>query len=389
MKRQLELQNRGGWLVALEQNFPPKMTTNDTFGSRTTPSECVIDAFLGGNIDQTNSGSQRALVVLIIMSIITSPLTTVLNALVIIAVKTKPRLKTMSNSTLGCLAVTGLMGMFGFPLFIAARISTLQADTSSEYCTVKDFSRNVIRILSGATVLHLVLMNIEGYIALKHSLHHQSLVTNVRVLGFSFLAWFTILLITIPLAIMDDKIYLTVNNSVLLLCMLVIFYCQVVVYCETRRHKKLIAAQQVSVEARQKFLKEKKAFKVTTVVLFTLIVTYLPIFVIRVLIKNSVIRSKNVAGPVFFTGSFVVMVNSLLNPIIYCVRRRKFRVAFIEILLRKTNVQDEEFETRVFGSRIHNRNNSKNNDDNNDSNFNNNNRDTIDNSNNNDNNNDN
>ena len=366
------------------------MTPNDTFGSGTTPSECVIDAFLGGNIDQTNSGSQGALVLLVIMSIIASPLTTVLNALVIIAVKTKPRLKTMSNSILGCLAVTdGLMGMFGFPLFIAARISTLQADTSSEYCTVKDFSRNVIRILGGATVFHLVLMNIERYIALKHSLHHQSLVTNVRILGFSFLAWFTILLITIPLAIMDDKIYLTVNNSVLLLCMLVIFYCQVVVYCETRRHEKLIAAQQVSVEARQKFLKEKKAFKVTTVVLFTLIVTYLPIFVVRVLIKNSVIRSKNLAGPVFFTGSFVVMVNSLVNPIIYCVRARQFRVAVIEILLRKTNVQAEEFETRVFWSRIHNRNNSKNNDDNNDSNFNNNNRDTIDNSNNNENNNDN
>ena len=226
MKRQLVLQNRGGWLVALEQNFPPKMAPNDTIGSGTTPSECVIDAFLGGNIDQTNSGSKGVLVVLIIMSIIASPLTTLLNALVIIAVKTKPRLKTKSNSMLGCLAVTdGLMGMFGFPLFIAARISTLQADSSSEYCTVKDFSRNIIRILGGATVFHLVLMNIERYIALKHSLHHQSLVTNVRVLGFSFLAWITILLITIPLAITDDKIYLTVNKSVLVFCLLVIFYC--------------------------------------------------------------------------------------------------------------------------------------------------------------------
>ena len=129
--------------------------------------------------------------------------------------------------------------------------------------------------------------------------------------------------------------------------MLVIFYCQVVVFSETRRHEKLIAAQQVSVKARQKFLKEKKAFKVTTVVLFTPIVTYLPIFVIRELIKNSIIRSKNVAGPVFFTGSFVVIVNSLLNPIIYCVRTRQFRVAFIEILLRKTNIQAVLFEKRV------------------------------------------
>ena len=103
--------------------------------------------------------------------------------------------------------------MIRFPLFIAARISTLQADTSSEVCTVKDLSRNVIRILAGATAFHLVLMNIERYIALKHSLHHQILVTNFRVLGCSLLAWFTVSVLTIPLAITDDKIYLTVNNG--------------------------------------------------------------------------------------------------------------------------------------------------------------------------------
>ena len=52
------------------------------------------------------------------------------------------------------------------------------------------------------------------------------------------------------------------------LCMASIFYCQIVLYYETRRHQKEIAAQQVSLEAREKFLKEKKAFKLTTTVLF-------------------------------------------------------------------------------------------------------------------------
>ena len=44
------------------------------------------------------------------------------------------------------------------------------------------------------------------------------------------------------------------------LCMATIFYCQIVLYYETRRHKKEIDAQQVSLEAREKFLKQKKAF---------------------------------------------------------------------------------------------------------------------------------
>ena len=37
-----------------------------------------------------------------------------------------------------------------------------------------------------------------------------------------------------------------------------IFFCQVVLYFETRRHEKEIVSQQVSVEAREKFITEKK-----------------------------------------------------------------------------------------------------------------------------------
>ena len=127
------------------------------------------------------------------------------------------------------------------------------------------------------------------------------------------------LLTGIPLAITDDNIYLTVNNSILGLCMVVIFYCQVAVYCETRRHEKHIASQQVSAEARRKFLKAKKAFKVTTAVLLTLIMTYLPIFFVRILIKNFV-----VVTPVFFTATYIVMLNSLANPVFTVLEQGSF-----------------------------------------------------------------
>ena len=152
-------------------NHTRMMTSNTTLGSGSTSSTCGIYVFLGGNPDQTNNESYGVLVVLMVPSIITSPVTTFLNALVIIAVKTKSRLQAMPNTIIGCLAVTdGLMGMIGLPIFTAARISTLQTETSSDFCTVKYLSRNVIRVIGAATVLHLVLMNVERYIALKHTL---------------------------------------------------------------------------------------------------------------------------------------------------------------------------------------------------------------------------
>ena len=88
------------------------------------PPECTTYNFLGGKLDHTTTEAYAVLVFIAVMSVITCPITTVLNVLVIIAVKTKPRLKIMSNIALACLAATdGLMRMIGLPLFITAIIS--------------------------------------------------------------------------------------------------------------------------------------------------------------------------------------------------------------------------------------------------------------------------
>ena len=76
------------------------------------------------------------------------------------------------------------------------------------------------------------------------------------------------------------------------LCIATIFFCQVVLYFETRRHEKEIATQQVSVEVRQKFVKEKKAFKLTTTILFFLMLSSLPLIASRFLVSKLVNFSK-------------------------------------------------------------------------------------------------
>ena len=91
--------------------------------------------------------------------------------------------------------------------------------------------------------------------------------------------------------------------------------------------------------------------------------SHTPIFVVRILLNNSVIQSKNVAFIAFFVVTFVLILNSLVNPIIYCVTIRQFRIALIEILFGKSNVQAEDFEMPVFGSTNNHDNDSDNNND--------------------------
>ena len=47
----------------------------------------------------------------------------------------------------------------------------------------------------------------------------------------------------------------------------------------------------------------------------------------------------------------LVISSSVFNPVIYTVRKRQFRVASIELVLRKSLQDAEELDTRLFGSR--------------------------------------
>ena len=194
----------------------------------------------------------------------------------------------------------------------------------------------------------------KRYIAIKHSFAYTTVVTKTRILVASALGWFIALVATIPLVITDNKMYLTTNNTLLILFVAIIISCQVAVYVEIRRHQKQIASHQVSEEAKQKFSREKKALKLTTCVISLLLLSYLPIFVVRTLLVTSTITNKNIAYTSFYAASFVTIINSPMNPVIYCVQIRQFRVAFIEILLRKRYTSSrhaEQFERRrVFGT---------------------------------------
>ena len=321
------------------------MNSSETLQSQSPQSltECDLFIFLGGRLGRTDTGACVVLVCIAILSLVTFPIVTVLNALVIVAIRTKPLLKTMSNIALGCLATTdGITGMIGQPVFAVWILTTLKGDSSSPYCSFQNLSRNSLRVLVGASFFHLVLLNVERYIAIKHSLEYIAMVTKFRILISSSIAWITMSLLTISLTIVDNTVYVTVSNIILCICMTVTVFCQVVLGCETRRHEREITAHHASVRARQKFLKEKKALKVTTIVLLMLVLTYSPILIVRLLIIKSVIVSVSAAYIAFFIATFVLILNSFINPIIYCVRIRQFRVAFMEIAFRKGSTKTEK-----------------------------------------------
>ena len=305
-----------------------------------------------GTLDPKNTPEAYGwLVFIAVISAITCPHTVVMNALIIITVKTKPRGKTKLNIALACLSTTDLaMGVIGQPLFISGVIAELQGYASSTYCLRKELGVLAIALSGNASLFHIILVNAEKYIAIRRPLQYETMVTEARLIGLSALLWITVLFIQLimPAANIDDQTNAQVDGSVAFLSIAIISFCQVMIYLETRRQKKKIAAQQVSLEAKEKFLKQKKAFKVSVTVLCFLILCFLPITFSRILMVNSVVNSVNLLFIFHFTGVLVITLNSLVNPVIYCVRIRQFRVALIQLLTRKDAGKAENIERRFF-----------------------------------------
>ena len=113
-------------------------------------------AILQGTLDHTTPEAYRWLVFITVICISTCPLTSAMNALIIMAVKTKNRLKTKSNIALACLSTTDLaMGVIGKPLYISEVIAELQGNTSSTYCIRTLLATIVLRVLGIASLSHL------------------------------------------------------------------------------------------------------------------------------------------------------------------------------------------------------------------------------------------
>ena len=283
-----------------------------------------------------------------VLNLAACPLTIFLNALVMFAVKTKRRLQTHLNVLLACLALTDLMvGLVVQPLHITNTIFLLQGKHFHEFCDI-DFAFTLSFVIScWASVSHLVLISGERYLAIKHTFTHASVVTKAPVVFCSALAWFAVALFPLILSYSAVVAFSLQATNISLITLF-----QVVVYKKARCHEKQILAQHVSVKIRAKFKREKKALKLTTIILVTIFMCFFfPL--VSVFVTWQVFRetfSPEVKTVIRHLVYVPMIINSVVNPVIYTVKKRQFRVAFIELVLRKSLREAEEFHRRMFGS---------------------------------------
>lgn len=285
----------------------------------------------------------RNLIALISINSLAIIPTILLNALVIFVVAKQRRLHTNSNILLACLAGTDLFaGLVVQPIAIAVEVK--RAFGIDPFCTLEKVYSVTLYGLICASFSHLLLITIDRYIAIKHALRYQEIVTKQRIKKGVLVAWTITAFVAIEdlvLAIIESGTEFYSVTWTLAAVLGIVFglayivgisYCYVYIFSETQRQKKRLQTEQLTQQEAKRVKKDNKAAHTLAIILGVLILTYLPSVIILLVVAAASHDTLNSGVTVIFSSwaAISVLLGSLVNPVIYCWRNKKLRRAFLE-----------------------------------------------------------
>ena len=289
----------------------------------------------------TTWGNDDSVFYLIIglITVVASFPTVLLNAFIILAIKQRRELQKSSNIMLSSLAVTDLLvGAILMPTCAIIDFFRVCQVSFQYTCPLHAVNMFFGPLLFSATFHHLTIIAWERYVAAQKWMDYKRIITNGRLKKIAIGTWLsavfpavasfsTTVVITGDSTILDGVA--TVWTAVDTICLFLVAFFYRKVYLGIRS-RKLNEISQIDVLMKAKM--EAKVAKTTGLLTAAVISSFIPIFAFAILVK--VVPIFDEIATHRFTQT-LVQLNSLINPLLYCYRDRRFRNAVCELLGRR------------------------------------------------------
>jgi len=236
-------------------------------------------------------------------------------------------LRTTSNYLLLGLALTDLgVGLVVHPLYISVMLSVYT--NSVPQCTVLVIYSLSVSFLAGVSFLYIATIGLDRFLAIRLHLRYGQIVTEKRSIITQVAVWIINgLLCLVWLA--GFQVYSTLAAVVVAISLFGTFAVYIKIYQVVKRHRAQIRDQmtvQLSEIEVSRLKRLRKSAVNTLYVFFVFVLCYLPFFVITAI--NNMFKSSNTSVVLAYEFSVTLMLsNSSLNPLMYCLRLRDFRTA--------------------------------------------------------------
>ena len=236
-------------------------------------------------------------------------------------------LRTTSNYLLLGLALTDLgVGIVVHPLYISVMLSVYA--NSEPRCAVLVIYSISVSFLAGLSFLYIAMIGLDRCLAIRLHLRYGQIVTEKRSIITQVAVWVTNgLLCLVWLA--GFQVYSTLAAVIVAISLISTFAVYVKIYQVVKRHKAQIRDQitvQLSEIEVSRLKRLRKSAVSTLFVFFVFVLCYLPFFVVTAI--NNMFKSSDTSVVLAYEFSVTLMLsNSSLNPLMYCLRLRDFRTA--------------------------------------------------------------
>ena len=249
------------------------------------------------------------------------------NSLILVALHKDSSLHPPSKLLLRSLSITDLcVGVIAQPILITLFFSFLNGNL--ELCRVLEYSAYVIStICSGVSLFTLTAIGVDRLLALLLRLRYRQVVTVKRVRTAVFVFWVIGSVVGI-LYVWSAKLYFIVSGVSAILLVSVSTYCYTRIFYAIRRQQRQVQDSLGDQNAGLNMVRYKKTVFNALWVHFTLATCYTPFSVTTAVIA---IRGLNTTL-LLVEGITVILVllNSSLNPLLYCWKMKEVRQAVKE-----------------------------------------------------------
>ena len=280
----------------------------------------------------------------IAITAIAAPFTTFLNTLVIVTIQKTRQLQTNSNILISSLAITDLLvGAVSTPLIITVDALILRGIVpESIVCKINHSAAFVQYIAYSASYMHLILMGWERYVAIAKPMKYKVLLRKGKMKRYSGIVWITVimgdvLVMTLQAIALPHELLFAlyfIEGVVWLIGFMALVYFYSMVYSKARKQSRSQISQISQITAK---IQSRIAF---TACLLTAAVFLcsLPMAVFVATVQFLPILR---ASSVFRWSEVPLYLNSLLNPVLYFYRNRRYRKAALKLLRFRMPLQNQ------------------------------------------------
>ena len=245
------------------------------------------------------------------------------NALVLAAIIRTPSIRSTHMIMLCSLAVSDfLVGLIAQPIYIARQL------------TKERYLNNVWKVigpsLCGVSLMTITAITVDRFLALHYHMRYATFATESRV-KYTLITMWLITFLMHCFNVWNARVHSLITSISVIICLLISTFSYIRIYFIVRRHQLQIHAQQQAVENSNaenniNIVRLKKSALNSFVFYITLIICYLPMYVLLTLLSLSV-KDRQTQWEFAYTAVFM---NSAINPILYCWRLRELRTAVVK-----------------------------------------------------------